>query len=158
MLRIQTSSGPYHWAVKSLTGLVWFLAAGAAVVWTLKFPVQTVGMPVTVAQAPAVQTGAQLSADVARSLGHRTASPSAPLAADLRFQLLGVIAGGSGSGSALISVGGLPPKAFKVGQTITEGVVLQRLQARRAELGTEPNGQAQWTLELPANAAGLPSN
>jgi general secretion pathway protein C len=158
MLRIQTSSKSSTWVVKWLSLLVWGLAAGGAVVWTLKFPLHTGGMSVTVAQASAVQTGAQLSPDVARSLGHRTASPSAPLAADLRFQLLGVIAGGSGSGSALISVGGLPPKAFKVGQTVTEGVVLQRLQARRAELGTEPKGQAQWTLELPANAAGLPSN
>jgi len=158
MLRIQTSSKSSTWVVKWLSLLFWGLAAGGAVVWTLKFPVQMDGMPVTLAQAPAVQTGEQLSADVARSLGHRTASPSAPLAADLRFQLLGVIAGGSGSGSALISVGGLPPKAFKVGQTVTEAVVLQRLQARRAELGTEPNGPAQWTLELPANAAGLPPN
>jgi general secretion pathway protein C len=158
MLRIQTSSGPSHWAVKCLTGLVWFLAAGGAVVWVLKFPGQTGGMPVTVAQSPAVQTGAPLSGDVARSLGHRTVSPNVPQAADLRFQLLGVIAGGSGSGSALISVGGLPPKAFKVGQPVTEGVVLQRLQARLAELGTEPNGQAQWTIELPANVAGVPSN
>lgn len=158
MLRIQTSSVFSPWLVKWLSFLVWGLVVGGAVVWTLKFPVQTGGMPVTVAQAPAVQTGAQLSADVARSLGHRTAAPSAPLAADLRFQLLGVIAGGSGSGSALISVGGLPPKAFKVGQPVTEGVVLQRLQARRAELGSEPNGQVQWTLELPANAAGVLSN
>jgi general secretion pathway protein C len=76
------------------------------------------------------------------------------VAADLRFQLLGVIAGGSGGGSALISVGGLPPKAFRVGQTVTEGVVLQRLQARRAELGASSSGQALWTLELPAAAEG----
>ena len=76
------------------------------------------------------------------------------MAADLQFQLLGVIAGGSGAGSALISVGGQPPKAFKVGQTLTDGVVLQRLKARQAELGSAANGPVLWTLELPAAATG----
>jgi general secretion pathway protein C len=154
MLHIQSSSGSSHWAVKWLTGLVWFLAAGGAVVWALKFPVLTAGMSVPVVQEPAAQSDAKFSIDVARSLGHRTTSPNAALAADLRFQLLGVIAGGSGGGSALISVGGLPPKAFRVGQTVTDGVVLQRLQARRAELGASSSGPAQWTLELPAAAEG----
>jgi len=157
MLRIQTSSKPSQWLAKWLSVCVWGLTAGGAVIWILKFPLQSGEIPVTVAQAPAVQSGAQLSADVARSLGHRPATPSAPVAADLRFQLLGVIAGGSGSGSALISVGGLPPKAINLGQPVTEGVVLQRLQARLAELGTDLHGQAQWTLELPANAASAPS-
>jgi len=154
MLHIQSSSNPSRWAVKWLTLLVWGLATGGAVIWALQFPLPSHGVPATLAQAPAAQPGAELSVDVARSLGHRAASPSAPVAADMQFQLLGVIAGGSGGGSALISVGGLPPKAFQVGQTVTEGVVLQRLQARRAELGSTSNGQAQWTLELPAAAAG----
>ena len=154
MLHIQSSSNPSRWVVKWLTLLVWSLAAGGAVIWALKFPLLAKELPAALAQAPAGPSGDQLSVDVARSLGHRADLPSAAVAADLQFQLLGVVAGGSGGGSALISVGGLPPKAFKVGQTVTEGVVLQRLQSRRAELGTTPSGQAQWTLELPAPPAG----
>jgi general secretion pathway protein C len=154
MLHIQSSSNPPRWVVKWLTLLVWALAAGGAVVWALKFPLPSNGVPATLAQAQAVPSGAQGSADVARALGHRSAQPSPAVAADLQFQLLGVVAGRSGGGSALISVGGLPPKAFKVGQTVTEGVVLQRLQSRRAELGTTSSGPAQWTLELPAALAG----
>jgi general secretion pathway protein C len=157
MRRIQTSSNRAPWVAQWLSLLVWGLAAGGAVIWILKFPAQSSGLPVTVAQVPAVPSGALLSADVARSLGHRTATLSAPVDADLRFQLLGVIAGGSGAGSALISVGGLPPQAFKVGQTVTDGVVLQRLQARRAELGADLKAPAQWTLDLPAIEAGVPS-
>lgn len=154
MLHIQSSSNPSRWVVKWLTLLVWGLAAGGAVIWALKFPLLAKELPAALAQAPAGPSGDQLSVDVARSLGHRADLPSAAVAADLQFQLLGVVAGGSGGGSALISVGGLPPKAFKVGQTVTEGVVLQRLQSRRAELGTTSSGQAQWTLELPAPPAG----
>jgi general secretion pathway protein C len=154
MLHIQSSLNPSRWVLKCLTLLVWGLTAAGAVIWALKFPSRFSGVPATLAQEPAVQSGAELSVDVARSLGHRVAKPSATVAADLQFQLMGVIAGGSGGGSALISVGGQPPKAFRVGQTVSEGVVLQRLQARRAELGATSNGQAQWTLELPAAAAG----
>jgi general secretion pathway protein C len=154
MLHIQSSSNPVRWAVKWLTLLVWCLVACGAVIWALKFPFYAGETTVALAQTRADLSGAQLSVDVARSLGHRPVNSSAPVAADLQFQLLGVIAGGSGGGSALISVGGLPPKAFRVGQTVSEGVVLQRLQARQAELGATLSGQAQWTLELPSAAAG----
>ncbi len=143
-----------RWAVKWLTLLVWGLAVGGAVIWALKFPRYSGEAAASLAQTTAGQSGAQLSAGVARSLGFRATSPSAEVAADMRFQLLGVIAGGSGRGSALISVGGQPPKAFRVGQTVTEGVVLRRLQDRQAELGTTSSGQAQWILELPTAATG----
>jgi general secretion pathway protein C len=154
MLHFPSSSKPSRWVVKGLTLLVWALAAAGAVIWTLKFPVPSSGVPAALALTPAGPSGDRLSSDVARSLGHRAVNPSSPVAADLQFQLLGVIAGGSGAGSALISVGGQPPKAFKVGQTLTDGVVLQRLKARQAELGSTANGPVLWTLELPAAATG----
>jgi general secretion pathway protein C len=154
MLHIPSSSKPSRWVVKGFTLLVWALAAAGAVIWALKFPLPSSGVPAAWAVTPAGPSGDRLSRDVARSLGHRADNPSSAVTADLQLQLLGVIAGGSGAGSALISVGGQPPKAFKVGQVVTEGVVLQRLQARQAELGSARNGPALWTLELPAAAAG----
>lgn len=88
------------------------------------------------------------SADVARALADRVAAPPATKPEDARFQLLGVIASGSGQGSALMAVAGEPPKAFRVGQTLTEGVVLQNVSAKQARLGTSLNGPAVWVIPL----------
>ncbi len=71
------------------------------------------------------------------------------IAQSSRFQLWGVIAGASGQGSALIAVDGQPPRAFRVGQTVTDGVVLQSLGQKQAKLGASAQGVALFSLSLP---------
>lgn len=66
-----------------------------------------------------------------------------------RFQLWGLVASASGRGSALISVDGQPPQAFRVGQSVTEGLVLQSLGPKQAQLGSSAKGAAFITLSLP---------
>jgi general secretion pathway protein C len=61
--------------------------------------------------------------------------------------LIGVIASASGQGSALIATDGQPPKAYRVGQMVQDGVTLESLTARQAVL---KSANAQWQLELPA--------
>ncbi len=63
---------------------------------------------------------------MARALGHADAAQASP-ESHKRFQLLGVIAAGSGQGSALIAVDGQPPQAFVQGQSVAEGWRLQSL-------------------------------
>jgi general secretion pathway protein C len=72
-----------------------------------------------------------------------------PGADDQPIQLLGVIAGQSGQGSALLAIDGQAPKPYRVGQTVSEGLVLQRLDARRAQLGATLNGPTLRELKLP---------
>jgi len=90
---------------------------------------------------------------MARLLGAsaRTDATSAPVNLSAKFKLLGVIAqGGSGShGSALIALEGTPPKPYRVGDTLSDGLVLQTVKARSVVLG--PAGQlgGSFTLELP---------
>ena len=90
---------------------------------------------------------------MARLLGAsaRTDATSAPVNLSAKFKLLGVIAqGGSGShGSALIALEGTPPKPYRVGDTLSDGLVLQTVKARSVVLGPAGQPGGSFTLELP---------
>jgi general secretion pathway protein C len=81
-------------------------------------------------------------------LGHATSLPQAPAPSSVQYQLVGVIASTTGQGSALIAVDGQPPRAFRVGQEVSEGVKLVSLAPKQARL--QSNGQ-DMVLELPSS-------
>ncbi|MFM6999838.1 MAG: type II secretion system protein N, partial [Limnohabitans sp.] len=85
-----------------------------------------------------------------RALGATAIGPTAAPEAG-RLQLLGVVAEASGQGSALISIDGQAPKAYRVGQTVSEGLMLQSLGAKRAQLGATLSGARQLELQLPSD-------
>jgi general secretion pathway protein C len=130
-----------------VTGLLWCVVALSAGYWFLHFPIKSAhqAAPVNVTTGvPVVQEPVLLQ----RALG-ATAVGSANVPEVGRLQLLGVIADASGQGSALISLDGQAPKAYRVGQTVSEGLVLQKLSPRRAQLGATLDGPGQQDLQLP---------
>ena len=133
--------------VKLTTLLLWAAAAGVIVFWGLRFAGGSEAqMPLPPAVQP-VQVNAQA---MAKALG-AVALPAAPAAAPVasRYALLGVLAGhDSGGGAAVITVAGKPAKAFRVGESVEEGVILQSLAAREARLGPA-GGPAAMVLQLP---------
>ena len=82
--------------------------------------------------------------------------PSKPLASVKRtpgvfnIALVGVVAGRSRGGAALISVDGKPARPFRVGSAIDEGLWLSSVEGRRAVIAATAAGPALLTLELPA--------
>lgn len=153
---LQISHSPYSaklwpgvWAA-----LLWCAAAASAVFWVLNFPSGSAVQGVPLVQGSAQATGAssvQASAHMARVWGLQAPVPvpEVSIAQSSRFQLLGVVAGASGQGSALIALDGQPPRAFRVGQTVTDGVVLQSLGQKQAQLGVSAQGTALFSLSLP---------
>lgn len=141
---------PSRWTVQGLTFLLWGLAAAAAVYWGLKL-----GSGAAPAAPAAVSARGALVPDpaaVARLLGSGPAVPTAAAPAPSlasRFSLVGVAAGRSRSGVALISVDGKPAKPFRVGSAVDEGLVLQAVEGRRAVLAASRQGPPVLTLELP---------
>ena len=138
------------WTVRGATFALWALAAGSAVFWALKFGGQrdaAAAAPLPVRPVAAVDPAA-----ISRLLGSTPSAAAAPLAApslSSRFQLVGVAAGASsGDGAAILAVDGKPARPYRVGTVIEEGLVLQSVQGRRAQLGP-PNGPPALTLELP---------
>lgn len=136
------------------TFLLWALALGTAVFWGLRLSAQ--GTPVP-AQATVAQPGAGFRGDLSRVLGVDTPAPApaaaeapAPVAADARFQLVGVVAprAGGREGVALIAVDGRPARAYRVGNVVVDGQVLQSVSLRGAMLGPR-GGPAQVALNIP---------
>ena len=129
------------------TVLVWAAVAYSAVGWVLRD--SSVSETATgVANAPTSRQDIDTNA-VARVLGAPPqVAVAAPTAAS-RLQLLGVLNGDANTGVALISVDGKAAKPFRVGKTVTEGLVLQSTQAKRVNLGATIEGPTTLSLDLP---------
>lgn len=127
-------------------------AAASVVFWVLNFPAGSAVLSVPVVQSAgqaSTSSAAPTSMHMARALGVQMPQQQASIAQSSRFELRGVVAGASGQGSALIAVDGQPPRAFRVGQTVTDGVVLQSLGPKQAKLGASAQGAALFSLDLP---------
>ena len=135
-------------------------AAYAVVSWTLQ--IQSLNAPASavpvVAHAKAGHSPAEadlnFNSHVASALG--AAKPAAsgnakgnsdPAAH--QWSLLGVVAGASGKGSALLGVDGQAPKAYLPGQTVAPGWVLHSVGHRLARLAPSLQDPPSVILELP---------
>jgi len=139
------------WRVRLTTFAMWSLVAVSVVFWTLRWPLDATVNKTSAAtsKAPSIDSTA-----IARLLG-TNASVTAANASDAvsgasrRFKLLGVVAQGQNSGSALIEVDGAAAKPYRVGQTVTDDIFLRSVKARSVTLATGPADAAAIVLELP---------
>ena len=140
-----------RWLPRVTAAVLWAAAALSAVAWALRLP----SAPgVDAADAAAATTAAAALDPVAlgRLLGAAAAPAQSPAAAPAlasRFVLAGVVATRSGEGAALIAVDGKPPRPFRVGAVVDEGLVLQSVAPRRAALAARGDAQPLLTLEMP---------
>jgi general secretion pathway protein C len=132
---------------------VWCAAAASVVFWVLHISsvdsVQAESSMQTADPTMTAAPSAKSSAFLNRALGVQSPMPEISTVPSTRVQLWGVVAGASGRGSALISVDGLPARAFRVGQTVTDDLVLQSLGPKQALLGASPKGATLLTISLP---------
>lgn len=148
-------TSPYsaaRWHAPLATTGLWALVAGAAVFWALRL-----ASPTDAVAAAATMPRPSVTADsdaVARLLGVLPASRTAQVAPEAasRFALSGVVADPSKQGAALISIDGKPPRPFRVGSSVGDNYVLQSVGLRSATIGTQADGPAAFTLQLPVRA------
>jgi general secretion pathway protein C len=122
-------------STRLLSMLVWALVAASAVYWGLRLFTRSTLVP-----GGAVVASAQVPADgdLTRLLGSPAAKPVAEIvAADSRFQLLGVVAPRHGqvNGLALVAVDGKPARTVLVGGEVEPGLRLLAVSQREAEFG-----------------------
>ncbi len=152
----RASVGVAGWPAPVVTVLLWALAGLSAGWWGLKMVAS--GSAMTVAAPAAARLPEPVDPVVLGRLlgaGPGPADGTGPVAAPSlasRFVLMGVVAGWAGGGTVLLSVDGQPPKPYRVGSTVAEGLVLQSVQGRRATLGQSLRGPVAVTLELPPPA------
>jgi general secretion pathway protein C len=131
------------------------------VYWALQF-VQGPVSPVSAAvAAPVPGRGAVDTQALAKGLGggivtlRDTSSAGASAAPSTlqasRFVLTGVVVNRptSGQGVALIAVDGKPPRPYRVGTPLADGIVLHSVSAGKAMLATGLDAAPGLTLELP---------
>ena len=148
---------------RSLTFVLWLLAAASAVYWGLKF-VQGPAAPASATAA--LPSGAAAPVDalaLAKGLGGgqpaaansgasgAASAPASSLNAS-RFVLTGVVvsrSGGARSNVALIGIDGKPAWPYRVGANLADGVVLHSVAAGKAMLSAGAQDAPALTLELP---------
>ena len=157
MLQLKQGNSKSLWPALCALGLG-AVAAYSAVAWFLQ--IQSISVAPTAVQVAAQTNPSQRSPQAIQS-GHVAAALGAPLATEMQsgtsvtassdhqWTLLGVVAGASGQGSALLSVDGQPPKPFKPGQVVAPGWVLHSVGHRLARLAPEQQSTPTITLELP---------
>lgn len=145
--------------IRFATFLIWLLAAGSGVYWVLKFVSGPIAPLATAVAAPAAGTGALDIQALAKGLGggqtpaanNPTSVVAAPSAFQAtRFVLTGVVVQKSrGPGVALIAVDGKPPRPYRVGSQLADGIVLHSVSSGKAMLASAPDAEPGLTLELP---------
>ena len=153
MLQVKDASTKSFWPALCAMGAS-AVAAYAVVFWVLQ--IQSFNAPAS--QAPVVMNAASdkaaldsgANAHVALALGAAkpSSNPTQALPAERQWNLLGVVAGVSGQGSALIAVDGQPPKAYLPGQTVAPGWVLHSVGQKQARLAPSLQEAPTLTLQL----------
>ena len=149
-----------RWPPRIAAFLVWALAALSAAYWVLRM----VGMSEAPIAAGAIAEPAPAIsvADLAKALGPATTTPTATLAGAAqpmvpdpaaRMRLLGIVAGRSNGGVALISIDGQVARPYRVGSQIDDSYKLSKVEKRSATLTPMQAQGADFRLELPASAA-----
>lgn len=150
------------WSPRLAAAILWAGAAALAVFWGLRLSAS--GGLSTAPQAGASPLAQADPQGVARILGVRSNGTEAAAApAGDRWRLLGVLAGkASGGGAAVIALDGKPPKVYRVGAAVADGLVLQAMQSdepRAVTLGASVHGPASVTISLPAiKSLGAPAS
>jgi general secretion pathway protein C len=149
MLQTSTTTRSANFWPGVSAALVGCAAAASVVFWVLNFPAGSAVQALPLVQSANQAVTGSTSSHIARAWGVQAPLPEVSIAQSSRFELWGVVAGASGQGSALIAVDGQPPRPFRVGQTVTDGVVLQGLGPKQAQLGASAQGAALFSLSLP---------
>ena len=128
--------------------VLWCFAALSAGYWYWQWPSAPSLLPSGLSLEGG-QGDAEAGQAMARVFGGMPSQPTVG-AEDSRLQLMGVIADLQGQGRALIAIDGQVPQTYRVGQAVGDGLVLQSLSPRAAQLGAALNAPVLVQLQLPA--------
>jgi general secretion pathway protein C len=142
-----------HWTPRLCAFALALLLGWSGVYWTLRWPQ---GTQANSPSAAALEQPNQPDADVralTRLLGAsaQDSSPTQPVAASSRMRLSGVVADPRGAGAAVIALDGQPPRSYRVGSGVADGLMLQSVAPGKAYLAANRQAPASVVLEVPRN-------
>lgn len=139
------NSPPTTWVPAVASAIVWMAASALGGYWVLLWPDPT---PVPADAVPTMPAPSPSFTGLPRALGAAGVDDNS-VAQKQVFELVGIVATGSGRGAALIGTNGQPPQPFQVGQVVADGLILQSLTNRLVRLGSQAHGPAAIELSLP---------
>jgi general secretion pathway protein C len=137
------------WTVRLLTFVLAILVACSALYWVLRWPDSVNQSAPTLELEPESNINGLAFNRLLDQATPATAS-IAPTPANSRYVLVGVLSVPGPHGQALISINGLPAKAYQVGHSVDAGLVLQSVAGRTAALAESVNGPTRFELQMPA--------
>jgi general secretion pathway protein C len=151
------------WWISAATFAVWLLASASVVYWALQFASSPAAPASAVVAAPRMAAVTVDSQALAQGLGAKAATPSeavSPAQAvfdEGRFELYGVVVGRGRAvpSVALIAVDSQRARAYRIGESVIEGVVLHSVAAGRAMLAADLKAPVGLTLNLPENVSAV---
>jgi general secretion pathway protein C len=134
-----------YWLPKAMAACLGAGAAASLVFFGVQLSTP-LALPLTAAPVSLIGSPQNVSASVARALGVAVPSTLQVAPTDSQFKLLGLISSASGRGSALIATDGQWPKAYRVGQSVKDDLLLVSLSPTQAVLKSP---STQLLLDLP---------
>lgn len=131
---------------------VWLLAGMQLAYWGARIWGQTAAVvpPPLTASVPEVD-----AARIARTLGAgqtvRVADPAAPVASVGGWRVLGLIATDDGAGAVLLARNGEPPRAYRAGAVLDDGLRVLRIE--KTDVWLRADGGDELRISLAANGS-----
>jgi general secretion pathway protein C len=127
------------------------LLAASVVFWAMRWPARETARELPL-PAGNMEVPAASATVLARLLGAGSSPAENVVAPDAasRFRLIGVVGLGSGQGVALVSIDGKPPRPYRVGSVLEEGLMLQSVEPKRVALAHDARAPVLFRLDLPA--------
>lgn len=150
---------PATWVLPLVTLAVWLALGWSASAWVMQawqtpsaVPSSSPALVPASADAPTAAGAAAVGPEAARLLGAPASSAAEVVVSPSlvsRLKLVGVASAGAQRGAALIGIDGQPPKPYRIGQAVVDGLVLQSVDRLAARLGAQVGGPSAVQLDMP---------
>jgi general secretion pathway protein C len=137
------------WPPRLAAFVLALLLAASVVFWVLRWPTREAG-PALPLPMGSMEVPAASATLLARLLGAGSTAADTVAAPDAasRFRLTGIVGLGGGQGVALLAVDGKPPRPYRVGSELEQGLMLQSVEPKRVALASDAKAPVLFRLEL----------
>ncbi|GAA6143302.1 type II secretion system protein N [Hydrogenophaga sp. 5NK40-0174] len=131
----------------ALAALLWLLVALSATYWGLRWAGRSEWTPVNTSLQSPVEANPVAVAMLLDSTPADAPEAEAPVV-QTRLALMGLVNQRGEEGAALIAIDDKPPRPYRVGSVVADGLILRSVSAQGVRLSTEDNAR-ELELDMP---------
>lgn len=145
---LSSGQGAQGWAAV-LAAVLWLGAALSATYWGLRWAGQSDWTPVNTSLQSSFEANPVAVATFLDATPQEAVQDEAPVV-QTRFALLGLVNQPGEGGAALISIDDKPPRPYRVGSMVADGLILQSVTAKGVRLAPAEGDRKAVELNMPA--------